>query len=683
MPHKNEHFPVIRKRDGRLVKFDQAKITQAIQRSFFATGVDDPKLAEKLSGKVLADMEAALVGTVPQVEEIQDIVERILIKEDHVETAKAFILYRAKRTSIRDGRSELMDTVEEILRETPREYKYVFNSPSAKMLKIASAASQSFYLSRLIPAHYSEAHRRGDFHIHDLDYYGKTVHSMQIPLLKLMEKGFCAGYGFLRPPKRMATAAAQAAIILQGCQNDMTGGQCFPSFERDLALFSEKHFKESDESVFQAMEGLIYNLNSMYSRVGAQVPFSSINLGTDTSAWGRKITKAILTAMQKGLGRGETPLFPQVIFRLKDGINLKEKDPNHDLFQLALTVASHRMNPTFSFMDAPINADAPAEASYFGSGARICENRNGDASGSGRGELALVTINLPRAALKVVHKRKSYLLSSFMNELERIVSLAGQQLMHRFEILSHLKAQELPFLMGEKIYMGSDHLEPESDIASAIKNGILSIGFSGLAETLILLTGKHHGEDEKARSLGLEIVGALKQAVLKSADKYAANIILSAAAAENAGGRFPLLDRHEFGVIPRVTDKIYYHGSFHVPGNHPISIGEKLAIEGAYHCLCPGGHFSFVELAGPGEDTGRLEKIIKTMKKSGIGYGGFSFPLEECLQCGSSDIRDRKCTSCGSSRNHALRRATAFLAPLDYFNDAMKESILQRIPQAS
>lgn len=681
MPHKTELFPVIRKRDGRLVKFDQNKITQAIQKSFFATGVDDPKLAEMLSNKVLADMEASLVGSVPQVEEIQDIVERTLIKEDQVDTAKAFILYRAKRTSIRDGRSELMDTVEEILRETPREYKYVFNSPSAKMLKIASAASQNFYLSRLIPAHYSEAHRRGDCHIHDLDYYGKTVHSMQIPLLKLLENGFCAGYGFMRPPKRMATAAAQAAIILQGCQNDMTGGQSFPAFDRDLARFAEKNFSDGEEATFQAMEGLIYNLNSMYSRVGAQVPFSSLNLGADTSPWGRSITKAVLLAMQKGLGRSETPLFPQVIFRLKEGVNLNASDPNYDLFQMALAVSSRRMNPTFSFMDAPFNAEASPEVSYFGSGARIAENRCGNASGSGRGEIALVTISLPRAAFKVVHKRKSYLLSSFMKELERIVSLAGQQLMHRFEILSHLKAQELPFLMGEKLYLGSDHLEPESDIAGAIKNGILSIGFIGLSETLILLTGKHHGEDEKARSLGLEIVSFLKDAVGKTADKYAANIVLSASTAENAGGRFPLLDRHEFGVIPRVTDKIYYNGGFQIPGNHPIAIEEKLAIEGAYHRLCSGGHFSFVELPGPGEDVSKLEGIIRTMKDSGIGYGGFSFPLEECLQCGSSDIRDKKCASCGSPRRHALRRATAFLAPLDYFNDAMKESIAQRIPQ--
>ena len=284
----------------------------------------------------------------PSVEEVQDAVEKILIENGHAKTAKAYILYRDRRTRIRDGKSELMDTVADILVETNRENANVGNSPSAKMLQIASAASRHYYLSRLISEDVSQAHRSGDIHIHDLDFYAKTLTCVQIPLGRLLHSGFDTGHGYIRPPRRPSSAAALAAIILQSSQNDMHGGQSFAFFDRDMADF----VADADEDeVYQAMEGLVYNLNSMHSRAGAQVPFSSLNLGCDTSENGRRVTRSLLLAYEKGLGHGETPIFPNIIFRVKEGINFNPQDPNYDLFKLAMRVAASRMNPTFSFMD--------------------------------------------------------------------------------------------------------------------------------------------------------------------------------------------------------------------------------------------------------------------------------------------------------------------------------------------
>ncbi|MGE5405448.1 MAG: anaerobic ribonucleoside-triphosphate reductase, partial [Candidatus Saccharibacteria bacterium] len=345
-------FEKIKKRDGREVPFDPSKITEAIFKAAQAVGGENRQKALEITLEVMKGLGERYEGEIFTVEDVQDMVERTLIETGHAKTAKAYILYRAQRTRYREAKSDLMDIVEEILKETNRENANVGNSPSAKMLQVASAASKQYYLNRLIPPDFSHAHRRGDIHIHDLDFYRKTLNCVQIPLGDLLQEGFNNGHGYIRPPKRPGSATALAAIILQSSQNDMYGGQSFPFFDRDMAPFVEN---ASEEETYQAMEALVYNLNSMHSRAGAQVPFSSLNVGGETSEAGRKVTRNLLLAYDAGLGRGENPIFPNIIFRVKDGVSLKPEDPNYDLFLLAMKVAAKRMNPTFSFMDSSFN----------------------------------------------------------------------------------------------------------------------------------------------------------------------------------------------------------------------------------------------------------------------------------------------------------------------------------------
>jgi ribonucleoside-triphosphate reductase len=400
-------FTKIRKRDGRVVDFTKEKITSAIFKAARQVGGEDYETAENLTERVISYLFKNNKDEIPDVETVQDAVEKVLIETGHAKTAKTYILYRSKRTRIRDTKSELMDVVKDILVETSRDNANVGNSPSAKMLQIASAASKHYYLNNVIPEEMSKAHIAGDIHIHDLDYYGKTLNCLQIDLTALLASGFNTGYGFIRPPKRIGSATAQAAIILQSNQNDMFGGQSFPHFDKSMAEVIRKQCPDTtDNEIFQAMEGLVYNLNTMHSRAGAQVPFSSINIGTDTTPEGRKVGEAMLKAFDKGLGKGESPIFPNLVFRLKEGVNLNPEDPNYDLFQLAISVASRRMNPTFSFMDASFNKDFGDEVAYMGCRSRVIANRHGAQKSATRGNVTPVTIDLPKIALSASSKRR-------------------------------------------------------------------------------------------------------------------------------------------------------------------------------------------------------------------------------------------------------------------------------------
>ncbi|MFZ5592063.1 MAG: anaerobic ribonucleoside-triphosphate reductase, partial [Bacillota bacterium] len=444
-------FKIIRKRDGREVPFDETKITDAIFKAARAVGGEDRQTAMELTIEVLKMLKKKYNGNVFGVEDVQDVVEKVLIEAGHARTAKAYILYRDKRTRIRDAKSDLMDAVEEILEETSRENANISNSPSAKMLQIASAASKKYYLSRLLPEEMAAAHRRGDIHIHDLDYYGKTLNCLQIPLGRLLTEGFNTGHGYIRPPRRPTSATALAAIILQSSQNDMYGGQSFAAFDRDMAPFVEQ---ADDFETYQAMEALVYNLNSMHSRAGAQVPFSSINLGTDTSEAGRRVTRNLLLAYEAGLGRGENPIFPNIIFRVKQGVNFNPGDPNYDLFQLAVRVAARRLNPTFSFMDASFNQPYGDLVSYMGCRSRVMANRRGPEVTDGRGNLSFTTINLPRLAIRAERSLKR-----FYAYLDEVLRLTIEQLYHRFTVQARLKVKDMPFVMGQGLYLGSQGLK--------------------------------------------------------------------------------------------------------------------------------------------------------------------------------------------------------------------------------
>lgn len=666
----------IKKRDGREAFFDEGKITEAIFKAAKAVGGADKQLAMELTLDVLRYLKQTYSSEAISVENVQDAVEKILIEKGHARTAKAYILYRAKRTQMREAKSDLMDTVAEILVETNRENANVSNSPSAKMLQIASAASKAYYLNRLIPEKIAQAHTRGDIHIHDLDFYGKTLTCLQIPLGKLLSEGFNNGHGFIRSPKRPASSTALAAIILQSSQNDMHGGQSFAFFDYDMAPYMAK---ASDEEIYQAMEALIYNLNSMHSRAGAQVPFSSLNLGTDTSPAGRAVIKNVLLAYEKGLGRGENPIFPNIIFRVKEGINLNPGDPNYDLFKLAIRVAAQRLNPTFAFMDSSFNKPYGDQVGYMGCRTRVMANRRGPEVTDGRGNISFTTINLPRLAIKAEKN-----LMKFYQGLTELIDLTCEQLYHRYQIQAKLKVKDMPFVMGQGLYLDSEKLDLNDTIEETIKHGTLSVGFIGLAETLIALTGQHHGQSGDSQALGEEIVAFMRNMMDNASEKYNLNYTLLATPAEGLSGRFIKMDRAEYGSIAGVTDKTFYTNSYHIPVNHVISAYDKIRVEGVYHKYCNAGHISYVEFtAPPVNNLGAVEDIIRFMKECDYGYAGINFPIDFCDGCGYLGVIDSdECPSCGTSSVRRIRRITGYLSTVERFNDAKTDELKQRVSHA-
>jgi ribonucleoside-triphosphate reductase (formate) len=664
-------FTTIQKRDGREVPFHTSKITEAILKAAKNVGGSDQATALELTAKVLKYLQQKYQNQLFNVEDVQDAVEKVLIEDGHAKTAKAYILYRAERTRIRDGKTKLMDMVADILVETNRENANISNSPSAKMLQIASAASRTYYLHRLIPQHLSLAHQRGDYHIHDLDFYGKTLTCVQIPLGKLLTEGFNNGHGFIRPPRRPASATALAAIILQSSQNDMHGGQSFAFFDRDIAPFVEN---ADDGETYQAMEALIYNLNSMHSRAGAQVPFSSLNVGTETSEAGRRITRNLLLAYKKGLGRGETPIFPNIIFRVKEGVNYNPTDPNYDLFKLAVSVAAERLNPTFSFMDSSFNREYGDQVSYMGCRTRVIANKCGPAVTDGRGNLSFTTLNLPRIAIKAQGD-----LNKFYQDLDAVFDLAAEQLYHRFSIQAKLRVRDMPFLMGQGLYLDSEKLQANEYIADVIKHGTLSIGFIGLAEALAALIGEHHGMSQKAQDLGEQIVKFMRDKIDALAEHYKLNYTLLATPAEGLSGRFVKLDRDEYGVIPGVTDKEYYTNSFHIPVGYPISVYDKVKTEGVYHKYANAGHISYIEFGSPpAHNHEAVMQVLRAMKNADMGYVGINFPIDFCNGCGHAGIIETTCPICDSSSIRRVRRITGYLSTIERFNDAKVSELQER-----
>lgn len=687
------------KRDNVEVPFDTGKIAACIDKAFEATGGyegDGKRVSFELTLNVLKKLEEQFADKPCTVECVQDLVETVLIEGGHTKVAKAYILYRQKRTAIREARSELMDAVAEIVRETNRENANVGNSPSAKVLQISEAASKSYYLNRVIPTEERAAHLDGDIYIQDLSWYGKTLTCLQIPLGRLLKDGFSNGHGSIRSPKSIRSASALAAIILQSNQNDMHGGQSYAYFDRDMAPFvdleyarQEKNLREnlatlgataSDDEIldlvdkhtrnetYQAMEAFIYNLNTMHSRAGAQVPFSSINLGTDTTRAGRMVTECFLRAYERGLGKGETPIFPNLIFKLKYGVNFDEGDPNYDLFHLAMQVACKRLFPTFSFMDASFNNIFDGEeVGYMGCRTRVIANINGPAVTDGRGNLSFTSVNLPRLGIRADKD-----IGQFYRLLDETMNKAINQLLTRYNFQKNLRANDFPFLMGQHLYLDSENLKPSDKIEPAIKHGTLSVGFIGLAECLVALTGNHHGENAGSQAQGVSIVSYMRRICNEATEKHGINVTLLATPAEQVAGKFLALDVEKYGVIKGVTDKKWYTNSFHVPVECEITALEKIAIEGPYHVYCNAGHISYVELASaPGHNIEAYEKIIRAMAEADMGYGAVNFPLDICRDCGKQGLHNSEtCTGCGSSDISRVRRITGYLSTLDRFNDS-------------
>jgi len=697
-------FTSIIKRDGRTQDFHESKITDAIFKGLQAVSEADRQQAMELTLEVMKKIRAKYKEDSFSVENVQDIVETVLIENGLAKSAKSYILYRENRSRLREARSELMDAVSEILLETNRENANIGNSPSAKVLQISEIASKNYYLKRMLPEKEANSHINGDIYIHDLSWYGKTLTCLQIPLDRLLREGFNNGHGYIRPPKGIKTAAALAAIILQSNQNDMHGGQSFAYFDRDMAVYVELEKKRQDklirsnlellglsadetklealvlertkEETYQAMEGFIYNLNTMHSRAGAQVPFSSINFGTDTSEAGRMVTECFLLAYEKGLGKGEAPLFPNVCFKLKEDVNFEPEDPNYDLFQLSMRVACKRLFPNFSFQDSSFNKQfRDEEVAYMGCRTRVISNCNGPAVTNSRGNLSFTTINLPRLAIRAEKD-----LSCFWKSLDEMLEHCVQQLITRYNVQKKLKVKDFPFLMGQKLFLDSEGLSPNDSIEKSIRHGTLSIGFIGLAECLVALTGKHHGESAEAQALGISIVSHMRRRCDEAVQKYSLNFSLLATPAEQLSGKFTKPDAEQYGVIPGVTDKEWYTNSFHVPVEYQISAMDKIALEGPYHKYCNAGHISYVELpSAPEHNLEAFEALIRAMAEADMGYAAVNFPVDICCDCGLNGvISEDSCPKCGGSNISRVRRITGYLSTLDRFNDSKLAEVQYR-----
>ena len=583
------------------------------------------------------------------------------------------------------------------------------------MLQYGANTAKEYYLDTMIDPDIAKMHREGYIHIHDLDFYGWTTTCTQIELRKLFKGGFNTGHGHLREPKSIGSYAALAAIAIQSNQNDQHGGQSIVDFDYAMGdgvrLTYERYLREAFEirsaltnridyvwqeeyalkktirDTYQAMEGLIHNLNTMHSRAGAQVPFSSINYGMDTRWEGRLAIEQLLLATEAGLGNGETPIFPIQIFRVKEGVNYNPGDPNYDLFKLAIKVSAKRLFPNFAFIDAPFNLQyykpghSETEVAYMGCRTRVMGNVCGEETAPGRGNLSFTSINLPRLAIEA-DGDKEY----FYERLDRTLMLVRKQLLDRYQVQCSRTARNFPFLMGEGVWRGSETLKAEDPVGKVLDEGTLSIGFIGLAEALKALCGAHHGESEEAQALGLKIVGYIRDFCDRSSKEYGLNFTCLATPAESLSGRFVRMDREKYGVIEGVTDREYYTNSFHVPVYFPISAFKKIQIEAPYHALTNAGHISYVEMDGDAsQNLEAFEKIVRCMKESGIGYGSINHPVDRDPVCGYNGIIGDTCPGCGRKESQdqpfeRVRRITGYLVgTLDKWNDAKRAEERDRV----
>ncbi|NLN40499.1 MAG: anaerobic ribonucleoside triphosphate reductase [Clostridiales bacterium] len=763
----------IRKRDGREVPFNLEKIANAIFKAAMACGGNDYNTAMELANQVARVLNQEMDGQVPTVEYIQDVVEKVLIENGHAATAKAYILYRAERTRVREMNTRLMKVLEDLTfkdakdNDLKRENANI-NGDTAMgtMLKYGSESAKQFYDMYVLNPEHSEAHKSGDIHIHDLDFLTLTTTCCQIDIEKLFKGGFSTGHGYLREPNSIQSYSALACIAIQSNQNDQHGGQSIPNFDYGMApgviksyrklytqnlmkylellldqdyqedkilsvfdkiekdygliprmedddeyldreaqllyeIFGNKEFieksqrfakdkalKEIDRETYQAMEALVHNLNTMHSRAGAQIPFSSLNYGTDTSPEGRLVIKNLLLATEAGLGNGETPIFPIHIFKIKEGINYNPGDPNYDLFRLACRVSAKRLFPNFSFLDAPFNlkyykpGNPETEIAYMGCRTRVIGNVHDPSKEivTGRGNLSFTTINLPRLGLR--HKGD---IDGFFEELDERIALVVEQLLERFEIQAKKKVKNFPFLMGQHIWLDSEKLGYEDEIREVIKHGTMSVGFIGLAECLKALIGKHHGESEEAQELGLKIVTHMRKRLDEVSQSLKLNFTLLATPAEGTAGRFVKIDREIFGNIPGITDREYYTNSFHIPVYYKINAFDKIRLEAPYHELTNAGHITYIELDGdPTQNLAAFEKIVRAMKEAGVGYGSINHPVDRDPVCGYTGIIGNTCPSCGREEGDVkferIRRITGYLVgTLDRFNNAKRAEVRDRI----
>ena len=707
------------KRDGRVVDFNNQKIVAAILKAMDVTDSgEDIVLAAQI-----ADYISKLDKEDMSVEEIQDCVEMELMKSPRKEVAKKYIAYRNKRNLARKAKStEIFQTIIEAqANDITRENANMnADTPAGMMMKFASESTKTYVDECLLSEDVREAVAKNYIHIHDKDYYPtKSLTCIQHPLDLILEHGLKAGHGESRPAKRIETASVLACISMETVQNEMHGGQAIPAFDYYLAPFVRRTFEEEIDQVsemtntdysflksaqiddylkhdliglqgkeralqhainqtvnrvHQAMEAFVHNMNTIHSRGGNQVVFSSINYGTDTSAEGRCIIREILNTTYEGVGNGSTAIFPIQIWKKKRGVSYLPEDRNYDLYKFACKVSARRFFPNFLNLDATFNQspewkpDDPKryihEVATMGCRTRVFENRFGPKTSIGRGNLSFTTVNIVKLAIECMNEPdKEKRISLFFNKFEWALDLAARQLEERFQFQKTASKKQFPLLMNG-LWLGSDKLKDDDTIESVINQGTLSIGFIGLAECLIALVGKHHGESEEAQELGLRIITFMKEKINGFSEKYQHNYSLLATPAEGLSGKFTKRDRKQFGILPGITDKDYYTNSSHVPVYYHCTPEHKAKVEGPYHALEGAGHIFYVEIDGDAtHNPEAIMKIVDLMDKYNIGYGSVNHNRNRCLDCGYEDATENLtvCPHCHGNNIDTLQRITGYL----------------------
>lgn len=727
----------IRKRDGRIENFDKEKIVNAVIKAMNHEFVSDLKYANDIAEKI-----HNLDNEVISVEEIQNLVEVELMKSQYKNVAKAYILYREKRNIARGRKTydTYMGIVNTIANEITKENANMnTDTPAGMMMKFASETSKPFVLDMLLSDTAKDYVKSNYIHIHDADYYPtKSLTCLQHPLDRILRGGFHAGHGSSRPAKRIETAAIIACISMESVQNEMHGGQAIPAFDfylapyvrtsfieelekiealqgTDLSKYKEMKFAdyeivdlkglEGEERAFhhamnqtvnrvhQAMESFIHNMNTIHSRGGNQVVFSSINYGTDTSAEGRCIIREMLNSTLRGVGNGETPIFPIQIWKTKSGVNYLPEDKNYDLYKLACKVTAKRFFPNFVNLDATFNqhekwnADDPKRYRYevatMGCRTRVFENRHGEKTSIGRGNLSFTTVNIVKLALECMEiEDYDAKIKEFFRKLDKCIDVAADQLYDRYSFQRTALKKQFPMLM-DGMWEDSEDLRYDEPVKNVIKTGTLGIGFIGLAETLIALTGKHHGESEESQALGLKIITHMRDRINEIASDRNLNYSLLATPAEGLSGKFTKKDREQFGMIKDITDKEYYTNSSHVPVWYKCSVEHKARVEAPYHDLERGGHIFYVELDG--DATHNPDCIMQTvdlMHKYNIGYGSVNHTRNRCLDCGfeNADKDMDTCPKCGSTSIDTIQRITGYLVgSVNNWNSAKKAELKDRV----
>lgn len=726
------------KRDGRIVGYNEEKIKAAIRKAMLQTELgEDDSLIQKIAVKVGITGKEQMT-----VEEIQDRVEFELMKSPRKEVAKRYIAYRDQRNIARQAKTRdiFLEIIEAKNNDVTRENANMnTDSPAGMMMKFASETTKPFVDDYLLLPEVRQAVNLGYIHIHDKDYYPtKSLTCVQHPLDNILNNGFVAGHGESRPAKRIETASVIACISLETAQNEMHGGQAIPAFDFYLAPFVRASFIEEiknleeldgmDHShlyniyiedyinksleglkgearilqhainrtvgrVHQSMEAFIHNMNTIHSRGGNQVVFSSINYGTDTSAEGRCVIRELLNSTYEGVGNGSTAIFPIQIWKKKRGVSYLPTDRNYDLYQLACKVTARRFFPNFVNLDASYNQHEKwsaedskrylYEVATMGCRTRVFENRFGDKTSVGRGNLSFTTVNIVRLALECMGiKDKTERISAFFEKLDTILELTARQLNNRFNFQRTALVKQFPLLMS-KLWNGSEALGPEDTIDSVINQGTLGIGFIGLAECLIALIGKHHGESEEAQELGLKIVSFMRSRAEAFSETYKHNFSVLATPAEGLSGKFTAKDRMKFGVVPGVTDKAYYTNSNHVPVYYHCSPKHKAEVEGPYHEMTRGGHIFYVEIDGDAtHNPEAISDIVDLMDKYDIGYSSVNHNRNRCMNCGFEDATPdlKVCPSCGSTHIDRLQRITGYLVgTTDRWNSAKLAELKDRI----